>query len=539
MTIVTSEQAQWMLNLMRQSQFATGGDFSHHKGELDLGPVDMKMFAEVMDFAVLRVGYGAQDGTVHIDRRFLQNYEIMSKFDIPLLGYWYLSSHSDYRRQADAYIDAVAGNGIVLYGHVSDHESEYNELGAPMARKHMNMLRVFKDVFPAARAMTYCSPDSYRDNIRKYEPEVDMFDYWAAHWPWKNWTNWHQWDAQTKQEFQDFWTNAILNPDNLVGEYPRMYGIRNGQWDIWQMIAASGIGHEFGFQSDELDFNISYMPKEQFLKWLMYKVDEENNPPPVEPPIDIPGDGDDDEDEDDDTVFGPFEQLIQRLDDLIMTQQGQLIVLDKLANNIATQNIILTHALLEEGTDDDDDDGINNPPDGGDDDDGETTPEYGWENWWTRERETWPTHVDGQRVGYVYVVPGTPLQELNVKDMTFQPYESVALRGSEDTKGKRIIVNQANPPLMVYAGGNQYRNVPDRDIRPYNSWVVNPADGRTRFDGGNFAYPVMREQIKDGIRLWEGLPEDKQEFKVLFIPARYVHIIYNPVTGKETVWKHE
>ena len=512
--MIENPQTEWMLEQLQQSPFATGFDASHWKGELSFDGVDMVRFAEVNDFMILRVGYGAEDGTVVEDRKFKENYAKCFAFDVPVLGYWYLSSHSDYRRQTDKYLQIV--EGLPLMGHVSDYEHQHNVMDAAFARIHGNFLRVMDNEFPNTRKFTYCGPDNY-DQITKTELEPHKHAYWLARWPWHNWVDWAKWPEATREEFKRYWSTELqtlaYGPSALPNSRP--------SWDLWQFVGnGSGIGHELGFQSDELDFNISRLTKEAFYAWLDFQEEEEEEP--TDPPIII-----DPPDETDEEFDVDIDELVASIDNLTISFSEKMEELSIVFQSIAISLMKMSGMFDpgDEGGDEDEDEDDINPPDPGDG--GE--PEVGWENWWNREDPmTWPAVVDNDQVGYAFVEPGTPLQMLIEKDGTFEPYESVKLRGLENTKGKRIIINQPNPPLMVFARGNQYRNVIDKDVRPFNAWADEKGN-QIAFDGGSQGYLVMPWQIKDGIRLWDGLPNENV---ILWMPARYVTKIYNPRTNQ-------
>ena len=56
-------------------------------------------------------------------------------------------------------------------------------------------------------------------------------------------------------------------------------------WEIWQVVDRSGIGHELGFESDSVDFNVTRRTKESFIKWIG-KPERWGVEPPPEPPVD-------------------------------------------------------------------------------------------------------------------------------------------------------------------------------------------------------------------------------------------------------------
>lgn len=264
-------QAEYMLDLIRNSPYATGADFSHWKGDWDLSKVDMAMYAEVMDFVILRVGYGAADGRQYIDSKFHHNYDIASQHNIPILGYWYFSSNSPWNRQLEKYVEYVGDRE--LYGHVNDVEDAYNTASSSFGRGAVSFLKGLEATYPGKRAIVYAGPSNYMDLIRNWDAEIDRFPYWVARYPWYNWTDWDKWPAYTVQRFKDFWTNLFGSWSEWKPPMPRTRG--EDDWEIAQVIAASGIGNELGFASDELDFNVTRRTKDEFYKWLGWEFEPE------------------------------------------------------------------------------------------------------------------------------------------------------------------------------------------------------------------------------------------------------------------------
>lgn len=161
-------------------------------------------------------------------------------------------------------------------------------------------------------------------------------------------------------------------------------------------------------------------------------------------------------------------------------------LLERIAGGLEYQNAILgdilltLFALTELGDDDDDDDDYDTPQD----------PDA-WVGWESREQDTWPRFVYGQRVGYVYVEADKAPLEYVHRDGTVQIYENPQLREGNDVPSQRIIAKKGRW-VMVYANGDVWR-ARSKDVRPFGE----------EMDGDNWYYLVMREQTLDGIALNE------------------------------------
>lgn len=275
-------QADWILDLIRKSEFATGADFSHHKGTWTLDDIDMERFCEVMDFAILRAGYGAQNGGIYKDRNFEVNYQTADKHRKQdkiegkehglLIGvYWYFSSHSPWEDQYSAFMLFCEGKEFDFY--VLDFEQMYNEKTAGFA---ITALRFMKKLHneTGRKVLLYCNKYTYVDWIYKFTKEVNNFPMWIAQYPWQNWT------SGLTEWFKAWWTAVFAKLERR----PAMPSVRpSDDWEIWQVISASGIGNELGFSSEELDFNVTRRKKADFYAWIGKKVEP---PKPTEPPTD-------------------------------------------------------------------------------------------------------------------------------------------------------------------------------------------------------------------------------------------------------------
>jgi hypothetical protein len=268
-------QTDYMLDLLEQTEYATGADASHWKGEWNPANVDMEMFQAVMDFMVIRAGYGAGDGTIHQDKKFESRYATLLKFPHILRApYWYFSSQSSWQSQYAFFVKQLEGKVFDFI--VLDFEKYYNKRTAAFANGAVYFMEALKHNFPGKRIFFYANKWDYKDWMKPFSDGADSFPYWIAQYPWKNWiANFTDW-------FKKWWHDLFVSGTRRPG-MPNW--LPQDHWELWQVIDASGIGQELGFDSDELDFNVSRRKKEDFIEWIgvpeRWGV-EEPTPPPAQ-----------------------------------------------------------------------------------------------------------------------------------------------------------------------------------------------------------------------------------------------------------------
>ena len=365
---------------------------------------------------------------------------------------------------------------------VVDVEAAYNSPSLSFANAALRMVEALQVAFPHKKVLIYANRPDYDRLLRQYTPAVDDIPLWIAQYPWRSWL------SDFFSNFKEWWYNLFI-----LGEKRPVLPKSRGEddWTLWQVIDASGLGREFGFDSDELDFNVSRLLKGDFIDWVGIPERWENyQPPNTEEPTE------------DDFMSN---ELKQELSLALMRAEDALA---SAAEALGDAALILAGDVEPTPEPEPEPE----PP----------APEFPWSGWQSKPRSEWPVSVNGRPVGYVFVAEATPLQVLN-KDGTFSPYESTELRGSTDTNGKRIIVKPGHP-IMVWAKGNQYADVVNSVIRPFSSF------GGVKFDGNRFAFLVMREQEKDGIKLWEGIPGDVEgNILELWVPYDKVSEVFDPV----------
>jgi hypothetical protein len=260
---------EFMLNLLKGSKRATGADFSHHKGEWEITEENLPLLKLIMDFVILRAGYGAADGRNYKDRRFDENYaKVIKWLSDKIRGvYWYFSSNVDWKSQFDAMMEYCKGKTFHFYA--LDFERIYNKKSKAFAEGAIYFLKELQTKFPDKKIFIYIGYYGYRDWMKPYTDEVDNFYIWYARYPWKNWVEtFTQW-------FRTYWTRFIQG--EVTTTLPKGMKVP----EIRQIVGKSGIGHESGFDSDSLDFNIAEKELEDFHKFFLgddYVPDPEPEP---------------------------------------------------------------------------------------------------------------------------------------------------------------------------------------------------------------------------------------------------------------------
>lgn len=262
-------QTSYMLGLLDQTEYATGADASHWKGDWNPVGIDMEMFQSVLDFMILRAGYGAGNGLIYKDTTFDARYSVLEQHSHILRGaYWYFSSQSHWQKQWDFFVAALAGKDFDFL--VMDFEKYYNVKSKAFADGAVNFMIQLKQKFPDKQIIFYANRYDYQDWMKPYSNGADSFPYWVAQYPWRSWmgglTDW----------FKSWWSALFVSGTKrpyLPSWLPQDH------WELWQVVDNSGIGQELGFESDELDFNVSRRKKDAFIEWIgapaRWEVDEE------------------------------------------------------------------------------------------------------------------------------------------------------------------------------------------------------------------------------------------------------------------------
>ena len=137
---------QELLDLLINSPYATGVDVSKWQDSFDIDLVDVRMALEVLDFVMLRAGYGSTDGRAYIDPKFNEFFLELVQHPEPLRAvYWYFSSHVAWEVQRDKLFAIIDGLDIDFL--VLDFERHYNVKSAGFALTAVRMLKAIQNIY--------------------------------------------------------------------------------------------------------------------------------------------------------------------------------------------------------------------------------------------------------------------------------------------------------------------------------------------------------------------------------------------------------
>ena len=252
---------EFMLNLLKSASKATGADFSKHKGLWSITDSNLPLLRLVMDFIILRAGYGGADGKTYTDPRFEENYAKAIKFLPAALrgSYWYFSSAMSWTVQYDHFARLVRDKDIHFL--VLDFEEYYNTKVKGFALGAVYFLEKLEQDFPDRKIFIYANRYTYDAWLSLYTKGADRFPYWIAQYPWRNW-----WDTFTEY-FKNYWIALVLGEEKKP-TLPYARRVKPDDWELWQIGEKTKIGQELGFAGDDLDFNISRRSKEDFFEFI-------------------------------------------------------------------------------------------------------------------------------------------------------------------------------------------------------------------------------------------------------------------------------
>lgn len=144
-------------------------------------------------------------------------------------------------------------------------------------------------------------------------------------------------------------------------------------------------------------------------------------------------------------------------------------------------------------------------------------PPVGFINFKELPQSQWARKVNGLAVGFVKIGVNSIMQKADSSNVLV-PYVNDNLREGDTALAKRIVF-KAGQWVMVFRLGSQFADVANKDIRPFS------------FDGGAFAFLVMREQIADGINL-QNLPDEE------FVPVylKYEDVVEYFLQTEQIEW---
>lgn len=264
--------AKKILEIIQGSHLATGVDVSRYNVGVEFDEAEFQGTLEVVDYMMFRASSGTQSGSVYIDPLSEKFYaELMEHPHIVRDAYTYLSSHSNWTKQYDVFMQAI--DGMDLEWMTVDGERIYNEKSPEFAGYAYYFIKQLMKDFPDRKVKFYSNKYDYFDWFDRYY-DFDQFDYHHAQYPWSRWDNVA--DYYLPQLYQNL-TDIFKGVTS-----PNLPPSRN-DYVLWQVGANTGIGLELGFGADYLDMNVSRMPLEEFRQYsgLYKRWQPEGTTPPT------------------------------------------------------------------------------------------------------------------------------------------------------------------------------------------------------------------------------------------------------------------
>lgn len=263
--------AKQILEIIQGSGLATGVDVSRYNASVDFDEAEFQGILNVIDYMMVRVSSGRADGTVYIDPMLEKFYaELMEHPMIVRDGYHYLSSHSDWKKQYEVFLEGIDGLDLDIL--TVDGEKIYNDQSAQFAGYAYYFIKQLMKDFPTKRVKFYSNKWDYMGWFDAYY-DFDQFPYHHAQYPWSRWDN-----------VDPYYIPSLLQSlkDIFGGITKPKLPTSRSDYVLWQVGAETGLGYELGFGADYLDVNVSRAPLEEFRQWAgLYnrlKPDEQEDP---------------------------------------------------------------------------------------------------------------------------------------------------------------------------------------------------------------------------------------------------------------------
>ena len=255
------ELQEKLRELIIDSPFATGIDISSWREKFDIDTEDLRIILLILDFVVLRMGYGGYGSHKPTkDKKFDEYWqELLDHPEIIRMFYWYFQSETPWEDQLEFVCDMLDKFGGNWEAFWLDLESINNHKSAGYALTAVRFLKEMQRRYPDKKIGIYANRYFYHDWLRKYTKEVDNWPLYIAMYPWKNWVS-----NLTYAFFK--WFDKVFA---TLTDRPTMpYGRGEDDWEIWQVGAKTGFGKFLGTGNRDVDFNITRRIKSKFVEWL-------------------------------------------------------------------------------------------------------------------------------------------------------------------------------------------------------------------------------------------------------------------------------
>lgn len=264
-----------ILDKIAASPYATGIDLSKWNELFDIDTAVFKDVHDVLDFVMIRAGYGAADGTIHKDEKFDVYWgELLQHPETLRAVYWYFSSHSSWEAQRDKLFSIMENKDFDFWE--LDFEKRYNVQSAGFALTAIRFVKAMAREYPNKRVLIYSNKYDYRDWLRSETVECDLIPYHHAQYPWTSWDN-------ITAYFLKWWDGVFTNRTYQ----PALPPSRGGSWDIWQVGANTDVGKLLGLGSEDVDVNVSKKKFNDFVMWVGWPKRWQKEPEPKPEPVTV------------------------------------------------------------------------------------------------------------------------------------------------------------------------------------------------------------------------------------------------------------
>jgi len=197
----------------------------------------------LVEFVTMRASYGGYAGGTWKDNLFDEFYPQSLK--VPVRGvYHYFSSHSNWKEQADKFLEIVSGKQLDYYA--CDIEIYYNDMTKGFILGAFDWMDYIKSN-TTTKVILYSNPNVYNNWITPYaKTRAPQYDLWIA-------------------QYYNNWGNYLTIP-------PCMPTGRT-DWHMWQFMPGEWgkFGKETGVGRDGVDMNVFNGSLDDMKTWLGIK----------------------------------------------------------------------------------------------------------------------------------------------------------------------------------------------------------------------------------------------------------------------------
>lgn len=204
------------------------------------------------DFIILQASKGKK-----INKTFGEQYNA-SNGKLVIGAYHYYQSYYDWKRQADAFLEAIQGKNIMMVALDMEGSQVYkNGFGDNVKR----WVEYINENITSIKYLNYMNKSAYQYLIQVGNDWLGDYDLWLAQYP-----------------FHRKWDDYLLKA--YTGEAHPTLPAGRLKWTFWQFSTdGNGQGYKNGINCKAVGLNVFNGTREEFGKWLR------NEDVPFEPPI--------------------------------------------------------------------------------------------------------------------------------------------------------------------------------------------------------------------------------------------------------------